>query len=54
MNGRGKSEIIKKAGLYPEVRFVDGHRDIGLMTEINDKPMTQESVIGEYPYAANN
>lgn len=54
VDGSGKTELTKQAGLYPEMRFVDGHRNVGIMTEIKDTPMTQESVLGEYPYAANN
>lgn len=51
---QGKMELTKQAGLYPEMRFVDGHRNVGLITEIKDVPMTPESLPGEYPYGANN
>lgn len=51
---KGKSELTKREGLIPELRFVDNPRDVGIMTQIDDAPMTPDSVMGEYPYAANN
>lgn len=40
--------------MMPELKYVDSPRDVGIMTQIDDTPMTPDSVMGEYPYAANN
>ncbi len=53
-NLRGKSELTKRELTYPEIQYVDSPRDVGIMTQIDDIPLTPESVMGEYPYAANN
>lgn len=51
---KGKSELTKREGLIPEMQFVDKGRNVGIMTQIDDTPMTENTTYGEYPYAANN
>jgi|GEM_PF-6802247 hypothetical protein len=51
---KGKTELSKREPMMPELKYVDSPRDVGIMTQIDDTPMTPDSVMGEYPYAANN
>lgn len=53
-NLKGKTELTKREGQIPEIKFVDKGRDVGIMTQIDDTPMKPDSPYGEYPYAANN